>query len=202
MRRHAISPGTLFMVGISLFAPTSAIAACKPGGTPTYQDVTGIAVRRCGTVGFIYDTWVTSDGYLVFHGVDNTPVKGYYDGYDGRVLFAKLLRTLQDEDFFSIRLKPSPTLYVDGFCETIHVMRCGVVTSVGGLSAGVLPFEADLKDAQTLRFDALVSKMQTAIFAWPWNNEHAYPPTPAPSRTDADSRQFRFGFAQGEMGPR
>lgn len=80
-------------MGICFIAPISTLAACEPGGTPAYQDVTGIAVRRCGTVGFIYESFLTADGYLVFHGVEHTPVKGYYDGHDGRVLFEKLLRT-------------------------------------------------------------------------------------------------------------
>lgn len=182
MRVHSISIGMIVGFCLSLGSLVPALASCEPGATPTYNDISGIAVRRCGTVGFIYESLVTDNGFLVFHGLENTPVKGYYEGHDGRALFEQLLKKLRDGEFFSIRLKPSPTLYIDGPCEAIQIMRCGVVTAIGGLGAGGLPFEADLKDSQTLRFDALVSKLQTSIFAWPWHREQA-DVTPSPSAT-------------------
>jgi hypothetical protein len=96
------------------------------------------------------------------------------------VLFTSLVSILRLGDFFSLRLKQSPTLYVDGPCERIEVMRCGVVTAIGGLGVGMIPFEADLYDAQTARFVRLIKTMQGPIFAWPWLRERQ-DPTPSPS---------------------
>jgi hypothetical protein len=167
----------IFLVCAALAAPVPALANCAPGGQPTYRDIEGVEVQRGGTVGFIYRLVVTSDGWIVFHGQDNTPVKGWYEGHDGQALFTSLVNTLSLGDFFSLRLHRSPKLYVDGPYENIEVMRCGVVTAIGGLGVDMLPFEADLDDAQTARFDKLISTMQGAIFAWPWSQERQYPAT-------------------------
>jgi len=139
-----------------------------------------VALRRCGTVGFIYSLEVEHGGYILFHGVEHTPVTGYYEGNDGRALFTSLVKTLQEADFFSLRLKKSPTLYVDGPCQTIEVRRCGVITAVGGLGTDMLHFEADLDDPQTAHLDAVITKLQEAIFGWRWSGERGEP-TPSPS---------------------
>jgi hypothetical protein len=153
-----------------------------PGRAPTYKDIDGVAVRRCGVVGFNYQFWARSNGWIFFHGQFNTPVNGYYDGHDGQALFESVVKILQEQDFFSLRLRASPTLYVDGPCETVEVMRCGVVTALGGLGVDMLPWEADLKDAQTARFESLVSAIQAPIFAWTWSSEHQeVVPTPSPA---------------------
>jgi hypothetical protein len=180
MRRQSAGFVGIFLVCAALAAPVPALANCAPGGQPTYRDIEGVEVQRGGTVGFIYRLVVTSDGWTVFHGQDNTPVKGWYEGHDGQALFTSLVNTLRLGDFFSLRLNKSPKLYVDGPYENIEVMRCGVVTAIGGLGVDMLPFEADLDDAQTARFDKLISTMQGTIFAWPWSEERQYPAT-APS---------------------
>ncbi|HEY1682474.1 MAG TPA: hypothetical protein VGF98_12600 [Candidatus Tumulicola sp.] len=168
---------------ISLIVPVEVRASCEPGGTPTYDDISGIAVRRgCGTDRFHYLAWARNDGLIFFAAKSETPVKGYYDGRDGRPLFVRLRQTLRDEDFLAVRLKPSPTVYFDGPCQTVEIMRCGVVIAVGGLSPGILPFEADTSDPQIRRFEAIVDKLQASIFAWPWQNEHPeVKPSPSPT---------------------
>lgn len=171
---------SLYLLCIGLAMPALVRADCGPGGEPTWRDIKGVAIQRCGTVGFIYTFMVTSDGFMAFHGQDNTPVKGWYEGHDGRTLFVSLVNILRLGDFFALRLKESPTLYIDGPCERIEVMRCGVLTSVGGLGMGIIPFEADIDDAQTKRFVRLIETMQNPIFAWPWSKEHL-DATPLPS---------------------
>lgn len=169
-------------MGAVVASPMPALANCVPGGTPTYGDVAGVAVSRCGTVGYIYQFAATNDGFLFFRGQFNTPVAGQYTGHDGRTLFANLVQTLEQGDFFSIRLKKSPTLYVDGPCEKIEVMRCGVLTTVGGLGFTNIPFEADVTDFQTRRLISLIDAVQGHIFAWPWSSEHHETlPTPSPA---------------------
>jgi hypothetical protein len=182
MRSQSCRLAGIFLVCLALASPVEALASCAPGGTPTYKDIEGIAVRRCGMVGFIYQVLARNDGFIFFRGQFNAPVNGYYDGHNGQALFESLLKILQERDFFSLRLRESPTFYIDGPCETVEIMRCGVVTAVGGLGVDMLAREADLKDAQTARFDSLVNTLQTPIFAWPWSTEHQeVTPTPAPT---------------------
>ncbi len=107
---------------------------------------------------------------------------GNYDATDGSRLFSKVVSTLRDWDFYSIRLRETPMPYMDGPLDTVAVMRCGVVTVVGTLGTAGLPFEADLRDPETDRFMKLVNALQTSIFAWPWSKERLDPlPSPAPS---------------------
>jgi hypothetical protein len=182
MPRQRARLGGIVLIGLTLTSPMPALATCAPGGMPTYKDVEAIAVRRCGTVGFIYEFATTNDGFLFFRGQFNTPVTGQYTGHDGQALFANLVHILEAGDFFSIRLKDSPTFYIDGPCEKIEVMRCGVLTIVGGLGFTNIPFEADVKDAQTRRLVSLISTMQGRIFAWSWSSEHQeVTPTPSPA---------------------
>jgi hypothetical protein len=178
--RNAIATA-LIAACIVFFVPVPVQASCEPGASPTYDDVTGIAVRSCGNE-FSYEGWTLSNGFVYFSGKYGAPVKGYYDGKDGKPLFTQLLNALRAEDFVAIRLKPSPTPYFGGPCETIEIMRCGVATAVGTKGGGLLPFLPILKDPQIIRFEELFDKLQTSIFAWPWQKEHLeVKPTPNPT---------------------
>jgi len=71
--------------------------------------------------------------------------------------------------------------YLDGPCDKVEVLRCGVTTAIGSVGGEMLPFEADLRDSQTMRLTALADEMQAAILAWPWQNEEREElPSPAP----------------------
>jgi hypothetical protein len=167
-----------------LMLPANAAAGCTQGSTPSYNDITSVAVRRCGVGPAIYRFVAGTNGVVWFDGRFNTPVKGVYQGRDGKTLFKALIAILKSSDFYSIRLAPSPVLYIDGPCETIEAMRCGVATAIGGLGVDMLPFEADVKDPRTAKFTALLNAMQAPIFAWPWHKETyepSQPPPPGPS---------------------
>ena len=165
---------------LAVLLPSSVLADCAPGSIPMYSDIESVAVRRCGVVGPMYRFIASDTGFIWFNGIARTSVLGSYSGGDGKTLLKTLIELLQRYDFYAMRLRRTPVFYLDGPCETIEVMRCGVATAIGGLGVDLLPFEADVEDPQTSRFNALLNELQAPILAWPWAKE-AREPTPAPS---------------------
>jgi hypothetical protein len=160
-----------------------ALANCSAGRAPDYSDITSVYVRRNGIGSPHYRFEVSHNGVMFFSGRSRTPIVGNYDASDGARMFSKVVGTLRDWDFYSMRLHESPVLYIDGPFDTVAAMRCGVVTGVGTLGVAGLPFEADLHDGQTERFIKFVDALQNSIFAWPWSTERLEPtPSPSPSR--------------------
>lgn len=84
---------------------------------------------------------------------------GTYNANDGTRLFTQIVSKLRDWDFYAMRLRESPVIYLDGHSDAVAVMRCGVVTIVGTLGTMGLPFEADLHDSKTDDFIKFVDAL-------------------------------------------
>jgi hypothetical protein len=67
----------LFLTVTVLLQTVAAQADCASGGTPTYDDISDIAIQRCSGE-TIYRFLVGRDGYVHFDGRHGTPVSGSY----------------------------------------------------------------------------------------------------------------------------
>jgi hypothetical protein len=160
--------------------PSTAIAGCAPGETPSYADIDGVAVRRYALVG----TWPRFDAHfnLVYYKdaqvVVGTldaqwglPVRGTLSESSGQT-FDALRAVLQDHDFYRLRLTPERTIYLDGPEDVVSVSRCGVTTTLGFF---VQREFVNQDNGQIKALVALLDDLQRVIGQLPWT------PSPSPS---------------------
>jgi hypothetical protein len=81
--------------------PEQAFANCTPGGAMTYDDISGIAMKTCGTVHYHYEAWALKSGLAVFFGQANAPIQGTREGWGNYALFQRMAEALRDADYFS-----------------------------------------------------------------------------------------------------
>src|SRR5579862_9648023 len=92
-----------------LSEPVGALADCALGKAPTYDDITGVAVIRCGRSVPMYHFSVIDDGVTYFTGRYKSTVVGAYSARDGKPLLASLI-----EIFEKARLLRAPPEATDG----------------------------------------------------------------------------------------
>ncbi len=97
-----------------------------------------------------------------------TSIRGTYDAAKPLGAYTAVMGVLKRHDFFEMRLSPATNLYLDGPEDQISVVRCGVTTTLGTVTAGMQ--EIDLDDARAKAFFALEKDLRGVIFAQQWEN--------------------------------
>lgn len=159
-----------------LLEPLPANGACTSGSPPSYEDVTYVKVAQYSLVGQQWPSYTYEGAYYRFgqHGPHASvtlearraaKIRGTYVAVDPMRSFAAIVAVLEKDDFFTLRLQPTKSLYIDGPEDAITVSRCGVTETLGTAAGSD---EMDLQDAQAKVFFAVESDLRGAIFSQQW----------------------------------
>lgn len=186
----------------SVALPVAAYASCESGGTPAYSDVVGVTAYRYSFLQArpapnfqLYVGRVDWGGNLpssprfqaTLKAIKSAPLaRGTYRAADAESAFKSVVAILQKYDFFSLRLTPAKSPYLDGPDDFVAASRCGVLYSVGpgnpvdGNRFDVTGRWIDFNDPQYARFKAMLDELRGLAFSMTWVVQPLESASPSP----------------------
>jgi hypothetical protein len=198
MCRTAVFAGAVASAAL----PVAAYASCEPGGTPAYSDVVGVIAYRYSLLQARpapnFQLYVRRSNWggnppssprfeATLKTIKSAPLaRGTYRAADAESMLKSVVAVLQKYDFFSLRLAPAKSPYVDGPDDFVAASRCGAVYSIGpgapvdGSRWGWMIFGIDFDDPQYARFKAMLDEIRGLVFSATWIAQQPETASPSP----------------------